>query len=290
VAASGPVDRQLLGGGIEFLSTLGFKVIAGSSVHERMGYLAGSDEQRASDLNCMIQDPNVRAIFIARGGYGVMRLLDAVDCQNLRKDPKLIAGMSDLTALQLSLFTRCRLVTLSAPMTAGQIGNGPDEQTRQSFVDAVTKPFPGRDLLLQVRDRVKVLRHGQGSGYLVGGCLSMVCALLGTPHSPDFRDCILFLEDVNEPLYRIDRMLTQLKLAGILDRINGLILGYFLGPRRSNLQRDVEKRAMELTGNAHFPVISSFPHGHALPNLTIPHGMPCRLETEPPRITIDDQY
>ena len=219
-----------------------------------------------------------------------MRLLDAVDCESLREDQKLIAGMSDLTALQLSLFTRCRLVTLSAPMTAGQIGNGPDELTRQSFVYALMSPLPGRDLLTQVRDKVTVLKHGQGSGYLVGGCLSMICALLGTPHCPDFRDCVLFLEDVNEPLYRVDRMLTQLKLAGILDRINGLILGHFLGPRRANLQREVEKLAMELTERAHYPAISGFPHGHALPNLTIPHGMPCRLETEVPLLTIADRY
>ncbi|MEW6533448.1 MAG: LD-carboxypeptidase [Thermodesulfobacteriota bacterium] len=290
VATSGPVDRKLLDKGMEFLSGLGFKVIAGSCIHERMGYLAGSDEQRAADLNCMIQDPNVRAIFFARGGYGAMRLLDLVDCDTLREDPKLIAGMSDLTALQLSLFARCRLVTLSAPMIAGQIGNGPDELTRQSFVDAVTKPFAGRDLLSAVHDKVNVLRHGRGSGCLVGGCLSMICALLGTPHCPDFHACVLFLEDVNEPLYRVDRMLTQLKLAGILDRINGLILGHFLGPRGSHLRREVEKRAVELTENARFPIISGFPHGHALPNLTIPHGMPCHMETRPLRLTIADRY
>ncbi|MEW6113010.1 MAG: LD-carboxypeptidase, partial [Thermodesulfobacteriota bacterium] len=216
VAASGPVDLRLLGKGIEFLSNLGLKVSTGSCIHERIGYLAGSDEQRASDLNCMIQDPDIRAVFFARGGYGSMRLLDAVDCATLHKDPKLIAGMSDLTALQLSLFTRCRLATLSAPMIAGQIGNGPDELTRQSFVDALMRPLPGRDLLSAVRDGVNVLKHGRGSGPLVGGCLSMICALLGTPHCPDFSDCVLFLEDVNEPLYRVDRMLTQLKLAGIL--------------------------------------------------------------------------
>jgi len=286
IAASGPVDPKLLRKGTEFLSSLGFKVITGPCIHERMGYLAGSDEQRVSDLNGMIRDPGIRALFFARGGYGAMRLLDSVDSDSLCKDPKLVAGMSDVTALQLSLFTRRRFVTLSAPMPAGQIGSGPDELTRQSFVEALMRPLPGRDLLSQVHDRVTVLRHGQGAGYLVGGCLSIICALMGTPHCPSFHNCILFLEDVNEPLYRVDRMLTQLKLAGILERISGLILGYFLGPRRSDLRREVEKRAMELAKDAQFPIISGFPHGHALPNLTIPHGMPCHIETEPLRLTI----
>lgn len=284
VAPSGPCDIHLLNAGIAFLRGHGFDVLTGCHLNARDGYLAGLDHQRCRDLNAMLQEPQVRGIFCARGGYGVMRILDSIDLDAVRSDPKFLVGMSDITALQLSLFTRTRLVTFAGPMIAGQVASGLDSLSEEWLLKILTHPLERRDLFSPPRP-VRVLRPGKASGGLIGGCLSLVCALLGTDHSPDYSDAILFLEDVNEPTYRIDRMLTQLKLAGVLARIRGLVLGHFVGSESDkNLIRAVEDIVLELTENNPIPVVSRFLHGHVLPNLTIPHGFAADLDTNVPSL------
>lgn len=286
VAPSGPTDTELLNMGIEFLRGLGFNVLAGCNVNAQCGYLAGPDGQRCRDFNAMLREPRVRGVCFARGGYGVMRILDAIDIEAVRTDPKILLGMSDITALQLSLFTRAGLVTFAGPMPAGQMAAGLDSVSAESLVTALTTPVEPRDLFIS-SPGVRVLRSGKASGVLIGGCLSLVCALLGTAHSPDYADAILFLEDVNEPAYRIDRMLTQLKLAGILARIRGMVLGHFMGSdENGNLGSTVEKIALELTEDNPVPVVSRFLHGHTLPNLTVPHGAPADLDTHIPSLVV----
>ncbi len=280
VAPSGPADTDLLNMGIEFLQRQGFRVLAGCNVNARCGYLAGADSQRCWDLNAMLREPPVRGVCFARGGYGVMRILDSIDIEAVKADPKILLGMSDITALQLSLFTRAGLVTFAGPMPAGQVAAGLDSVSAESLVTALTRPIEPRDLFIS-SPGVHVLRPGRASGVLVGGCLSLVAALLGTPHCPDYTDAILLLEDINEPAYRIDRMLTQLKLAGALALIGGMVLGHFVGPDdNGNLGSTVEKIALELTEDNPIPVVSRFLHGHTLPNLTVPHGIPADLDTD----------
>lgn len=286
VSASGPPDPDLLNTGVEFLRSHGFRTRLGQYVCERNGYLAGNDEQRCTDLNTMLADPEVRGVLLARGGYGVMRLLDSIDHEAVVRDPKLLLGMSDVTALQLSLFCRCGLATFSGPMIAGQVGGGLDPVSEESLLRGLTEPLEGRRLLPISVDGVQTLRSGDACGPLLGGCLSLVVALLGTVHSPDFTGSILLLEDVNEPLYRLDRMLTQLKLAGILSRVAGIVLGHFLGTQETDLREEVERLILELTSEHPVPVVSRVPHGHVLPNLTIPHGVRVALDTEPPGLTV----
>jgi muramoyltetrapeptide carboxypeptidase len=286
VAPSGPADTGLLNVGIEFLQRQGFNILAGCNVNAQCGYLAGPDDQRCWDLNAMLREPRIRGVCFARGGYGVMRILDSVDIEAVRADPKILLGMSDITALQLSLFTRTGLVTFAGPMPAGQMAAGLDSVSAESLVTAMTRPIEQRDLFIS-SPGVHVLRSGKASGALIGGCLSLVCALLGTAHSPDYTDAILLLEDVNEPAYRIDRMLTQLKLAGILARIRGMVLGHFIGPdENGNLGSTVEKIVLELTEDNPIPVVSRFLHGHTLPNLTVPHGAPADLNTDAPSLLV----
>jgi muramoyltetrapeptide carboxypeptidase len=278
MSASGPIFPDLVSQGILFLEELGFRVKIGQHLHEKRGYLAGADEQRLEDLNSMLGDPEVRAIFFARGGYGAMRLLDRLDGSSVVQDPKILIGMSDITALQLSLLTRFNLLTYSGPMIAGQVSAGLDDTSKESFIRALTEPLNNRNLW-PPDSRVRALRGGSTQGRLIGGCLSLVAALMGTPHAPDFANSVLFLEDVNEPPYRIDRMLTQLKLAGVLEKLRALVLGHFLGPDGEDLVQEVDGIVMELAEEIPLTIISGFPHGHTLPNLTLPHGAPVRLDT-----------
>ena len=286
VAASGPPVPELLSQGIRSVQERGFRVREGCHLRERNAYLAGEDSQRCQDLNSMLRDPEIRAIFFARGGYGVMRLLDSIDYEAILDDPKILLGMSDITALQLSLYALCGLVTFAGPMIAGQIAEGLDRVSEESMMQALTEPPATRDPFSSFDDSVRIVRSGIASGRLVGGCLSLATSLLGTPHCPEFKDTILFLEDVHEPPYRIDRMLTQLKLAGVLDGVKAVILGYFLGQDGEDLLPEAERILLDLIGDCPIPILSRFPHGHALPNLTIPHGLPVRLDTETRSITV----
>ena len=288
VSPSGPVDRTLLKKGLSFFQDRNFRVTVGRHANERLGYLAGTDKNRAADLNAMLTDPEIRCILFARGGYGVMRILDLLELAYLVHQPKLLVGMSDLTALQLTLFSKFKLVTYSGPMVAGQIAIGLDALSEKSFIQALTKPLPGRELLSALECPATILRHGSAHGFLIGGCLSLVTALLGTSHVPDFSETILFLEDVNEPLYRLDRMLTHLKLAGVLHKIQGIVLGHFIGPKSEDLAEHVEKLVLDIMGNTDIPIMSRLPHGHALPNIMLPHGAPIRLSTNPQSLQVID--
>lgn len=287
VAASGPATPDLLEAGLAFLVSKGFRIVRGCHILERNDYLAGTDDQRCNDLNAMLRDPEVRAIAFARGGYGMMRLLDSIDREAIASDAKILWGMSDVTALQLSLYRTCNLVTFAGPMIAGQVAAGLDRVSEEWLVKALTEPILGRNLWpADDEANVRIVRSGNATGVLLGGCLSLVTALLGTEHQPDFAGKILLLEDVNESLYRIDRMLTQLKLCGVLERIAGLILGYFTGPEEEDLAAEVERLATEFTQDNPVPVISRFPHGHHLPNLTLPLGVPLELDTQAGKLLV----
>jgi muramoyltetrapeptide carboxypeptidase len=280
VAASGPADPALLVTGVEWLESRGFRVVAGPNVRNRNGYLAGTDDERVVDLNSMLADSRVRGIFAARGGYGSMRILESLETELVRRDPKIIVGMSDITALQLYLFSQCGLVTFSGPMVAGQMAQGLDSLSVESLLQTVTVPLDGKELIPgSFVESMRVVRPGNSSGILIGGCLSLVTALLGTPYCPDFSGAILFLEEVNEPPYRIDRMLTQLRLAGVFEQIRGVVTGHFLGPQGGDIQQEAERIIVEITESSHCPVIAGLPHGHTLPNLTLPHGIPVTMDT-----------
>lgn len=286
VSVSGPTDEASLQKGIAFLQSIGLRPIVGQYALESEGYVAGCDEHRLSDLNAMIRDRELHGIMFSRGGYGVLRILESVDYEAFTRNPKLLLGMSDITALQLSLFARCRLATLSGPMVASHMAEGLDPVSQDWLVRGITEHQEGRELLPSSWPTLRVLRGGRARGPLLGGCLSLVAALLGAAHTPDFRGAILLLEDVHEPLYRIDRMLTQLKLAGILRAIAALVLGYFLGPEKENLLEETERLVVKMTDENPVPILSGVPHGHALPNLTIPHGMPVELDADIPSMKV----
>jgi muramoyltetrapeptide carboxypeptidase len=279
IAPAGPVNQNLLNQGIAELEKLGLKTVLGKSVAAESGYLAGCDEIRQSDVNSMFKNPNIHALFAARGGYGCMRMLECLDYKSVRLNPKIVLGMSDITALQSALFKKSGLVTLAGPMVAGCIGNGLDHISSESLHHFLFRPISHNYIFASATEG-KVLAPGRAVGNLLGGCLSLICALLGSKYSCSFKNAILFIEDVNEPLYRIDRMLMQLHLAGVFKKISGLILGRFLDSSGNILDNEVESILFSIITRPGFPIISRIPHGHSLPNLTFPHGAHVELNTD----------
>ena len=213
----------------EVIAALGFKVKVGEHLAARRGYLAGTDAQRAADLNAMFADPAVNAIVCLRGGWGAARVLPLLDYERIRRTPKALLGFSDITALHCALQARAGLVSFHGPMGSGSWNAFNVDQFRRLFLDRELMAYRNKhdagDELVPRRNRTVTIRGGTARGELVGGNLAVLVALAGTPYMPDFDGRILFLEDVSEAPYRIDRMLSTLKLSGALDRIAGFIFG-----------------------------------------------------------------
>jgi muramoyltetrapeptide carboxypeptidase len=211
------------------IASMNLRAKVGRYVASRYGYLAGTDQQRASDLNAMFEDDEVRAIFAVRGGWGSARLLPLLDWRTIRANPKLLIGSSDITALHLAIAARAGFPTIHAPNAASSW----QEISRTSFqslaFDGATPTFgdrsPTGELFDTQRWSTTTIREGRARGRLLGGNLSVLAALVGTPWLPKFDGAILFLEDVGEAEYRIDRLLSQLALSGLLRKVAGVVFG-----------------------------------------------------------------
>ncbi len=214
----------------ESLAVLGFKTKRGPSLLARRGYFAGTDEQRAADLNAMFADPEVRAIHCVRGGWGSARILPLLDWKTIAKNPKILLGYSDITALLLALHARTGLVTFHGPVAAAQWNPFNVGYIKRVLQEGEAVTFENlkeidEDDLTVVENRVQTLRPGTARGRLLGGNLTVLTSLVGSDYLPDWEGCILFIEDVEEAPYRIDRMLTQLRLAGILQKARAVVWG-----------------------------------------------------------------
>jgi muramoyltetrapeptide carboxypeptidase len=214
----------------ESWAALGFKTKRGANLLARRGYFAGTDEQRAADLNAMFSDPGVRAVHCVRGGWGSARLLPLLDWPLIAKNPKILLGYSDITALLLSLHAKTGLVTFHGPVAGSQWNPFNVGYIKRVLVDGEAVPFENlkeidEDALTITENRVQTLRPGTARGRLLGGNLTVLTSIIGSGYLPDWDGCILFLEDVEEAPYRIDRMLTQLRLAGILQKARAVIWG-----------------------------------------------------------------
>lgn len=280
IAPASPMRAERLTHGIQYLESRGFRIKLGQHIREVHGYLAGEDLLRSADLNAMFADDTVRAIFCARGGYGSPRILDAIDYKSIRRHPKILVGYSDITAIQLALFKKAELVTFSGPMVAVEMGNGIDPFTESNFWKMLMAPAPGFRMITN-SDSI-CLRPGRATGRLLGGCLSLICSLLGTPFLPDFKGAILFVEEVGEEPYRIDRMLNQLKLAGILNSVNGIVFGQFpdCAPKSDSPSLTLQQVFAELTADLSIPILMNFPYGHVDAKYTIPVGAEAIINTD----------
>ncbi len=222
-----PVNVEIVA---ESLAALGFKTRRGANLLARRGYFAGTDEQRAADLNAMFADPEVRAIHCVRGGWGSARLLPLLDWKMIARNPKILLGYSDITTLLLALHAKTGLVTFHGPVGASQWNPFNVGYIKRVLQDGEAVTFENlkeidEDDLTVIENRVQTLRPGTARGRLLGGNLTVLSSLVGSGYLPDWDGCILFLEDVEEAPYRIDRMLTQLRLAGILEKARAVIWG-----------------------------------------------------------------
>lgn len=225
-------DRFEVALAMETIRAMGLVPKLGQHVGARYGFLAGGDEERAADLNAMYADPAVRAIFAVRGGSGAARILPLLDWAAIRANPKLLIGFSDITALHMAIAARAGTPTVHGPnlgSTTNNWGKLSWDAFRALVFEGATPTFatpPGvDDRLVQRSGRIRTFRPGKASGRLFGGNLLVLAALMGTPYLPDFNGAILFLEEVDEAPNRIDRMLTQLALGGVLERLSGVVFG-----------------------------------------------------------------
>jgi muramoyltetrapeptide carboxypeptidase len=287
-ALSGPVDPGRLETGLSALRRLGFEPVVADNVLMRHGLFAGSDADRLAAFHRLAADPDLPAILFARGGHGVLRLLPHLDWDLLARRPRAYMGYSDLTPFLLEVVRRLGLVAFHGPMVAADLARGMSPEDEASFLAALAGRWPAE---LPFKG---VLRAGEARGPLLGGCLSLLTATLGTPWAPDLAGAVVFWEDVNEPPYRVDRMLTHLGLSGNLGSIAGMIVGHLgdsQGPGRDPVDwpSQVAAQVADNLAGYPWPLAWGLESGHVPPNRTLPLGMAARLDTAAGRLVLGEE-
>jgi muramoyltetrapeptide carboxypeptidase len=285
--ASPPPDPKAVDRAIGQVEWLGFKPKLGRHVRARHGFLAGSDRDRAGDLMRMFLDVRVKGIICLRGGYGTARLLERLDYAAIRQNPKVFAGYSDITGLHCALLKKAGLVTFHSPMLNEGLGR-PDfpKFSVGSFLRTVMEASPAGSIVsgFEEASQIDIVRRGVASGRLIGGNLSVLVTTLGTPYQPELRGRVLFLEDVNEAPYKIDRMLTQLLNAGVLQQVAGVAVGVNrdcmdpLATKTSEYRQSVDDVMHERLKPLGVPVVLGLPFGHQRHNATLPIGVRATLD------------
>ena len=286
-ALSGKVDPARLEAGLESLAAAGFEPVQAANLHSRCGLFAGSDEERLDAFHQLAADDSVNAIIFARGGSGVLRVLPGIDWRLLARRPRAYVGYSDLTPFLMQVIARLGLVTFHGPMVAADFARGLSSAELDSFTRVL-----GGDLPVTLTLRTEALPDsGTVEGPLLGGCLTMLAATLGTPYAPDLSGALLFLEEVGEPLYRFDRMLTHLRLSGSLAHLEALIAGHLEGeggdPQSAASSEVLLDQLRREARGFPWPLAWGLAAGHDRPNLTLPLGLQARLDPAAGRLTIE---
>ena len=275
--ASAVSDLHILEAGIAYLESLGLRVISKRSPVVSTNYLAGSDEARIEEFNAFLRDPNIQAIFCARGGYGSLRILPHLDYEAAHRSPTLIIGYSDITAIHLAMYAKAGIPGISGPMVSTEWADTNPESERL-FWELASGGIPN-PLLSPKGQSLIGLKEGAVSGTLLGGNLAVLTRLIGTPYLPSLEGAILFIEDIGEPAYRVDGMLAHLKLAGIWDQLGGLVIGEFTNS--SNPERtsdEIMSVFVDYCRTAPFPVAYGLMYGHIPVKNAIPIGVQAHLE------------
>ncbi len=270
-APSGPITT--ISPAIRMLQDAGLQTIISSDIERRDNYLAGSDNRRIEELHDLFRNPQVKAIWAARGGFGCARIIADLDYDLIKRNPKIIIGFSDLTVLLNTIQKKTGLITFHGPVLSTIMRDGIKALT--DCLVTLSRPIPDN---LKIKG-LEILRPAEAKGRLIGGNLSCLLSLLGTPYEPEWQNAILLLEDINEPAYKIDRMLTQLQQAGRLEQVSGIILGDFLDNDLRTLS-DIEliwQRVLDISSD--IPVWANFPMGHGTKNLILPLGLPALMDS-----------
>lgn len=277
---AGPVkDSRVFEDGINLIKELGFKVKLQGAFQNNGHYLADNDAARAKSLHALWDDTSVQAVMAIRGGFGSVRMLGHIELGRLQRNPKMLIGFSDVSALISGLISHANLVAVHGPVVTSLPLH--DKQSVHQLFALLTGEAEDS---IGVKG-IEILRGGNRRGRILGGNLTTLVHLIGTPWDSSWADALLVLEDTGESLYRLDRMLTQLALSGRLDRLAGLILGTF-DPGNSDrleilrLQEQVWQRVLELTQHLDFPVWADFPVGHQTANFALPMGMEATMDSQ----------
>jgi muramoyltetrapeptide carboxypeptidase len=283
--ASPPEKPELIDETIARLTAFGFRIKPGKHVRKRDSYLAGSDQERADDINAMFADPEVKGIYALRGGYGSCRILPLLNYETIRANPKPFIGYSDVTAMHNAILIKTGLVTFHGSNASSAFEPGNEAACRRALMD----PVNADNSILFSRERagtkLQTIVPGKVTGRLIGGNMTCLLRLLGTPYAPDFRGVILFLEDTGEKAYRIDGNFCHLRLAGVLDQIGGLIIGQFDHTDAAEetriaacLQREAERIGV--------PCVTGAPIGHFAEQITLPHGAQVEFDAGEGRLSL----
>jgi len=277
IAPASPVSRAEIAQSLTLLESFPFKIRLGRHLFDHLRYLAGPDHDRVSDLHQMFSDPDVRAVFCARGGYGSARLLDKIDFDLIQRNPKVVVGFSDLTALLVALYERSGLISIHGPT----LSDLPKNNNWHHVSRLITTSHKPQILFKQGR----VINEGKARGTLLGGNLSTICSLLDTPFLPSFEGVILFLEEKGESPYKLDRMLTHLLLSGRLHGVSALVIGQIEDCGEKELIYNLlEERLRALA----IPVVTGLPVGHGVENRALPLGIPAVVDTERMVLAIEE--
>ena len=291
--ASNVPEDQELHIAMDLVRSLGFSAKPSPNLFSRTQYLAGTDKERADDLNAMFADPEVDAIFCVRGGYGSGRLLHYLDYDMIAANPKIIMGYSDITAILNAIYLRTGLITFHGPIAGGNFSDYTYDQYNRVLVEPSSTTeiggppaFETRPGVVDWENRLTAIVSGSAEGHLVGGNLSLVVTLLGTPFEPNFDGAILFLEDVSEPPYSVDRMLTHLWMTGKLERVAGIILGKFTDDSYDSNTFSMEQVMRDRFEPLGIPTLRGAMIGHIEDKTVVPIGIQARLDVDAGTLTL----
>ena len=285
--ASAPNDPNRLDIGMEGFRQLGFEPVVAPNGRKKLGFLGGTDQERADDIHTMFSDPTIAGIVCARGGYGTTRMVDLLDPEIIAKNPKVFVGYSDISTLSAFFYEQCDLVSFYGPMIAVEFAKGPTPFVQESFLRMLTRPEPyGPIGAPEGWTLKKTLVGGKVSGEIAGGCLCLFESVLGTPFEVKMRDKIFFFEDIDAEPYQMDRSLTHLLYAGFFEGVRGIAIGECAGCEHvegrsgyDNCQslEDVIRDRLEPLG---VPIVMGLPFGHGTEKATLPYGVQATLDAD----------
>ncbi|MBI5374635.1 MAG: LD-carboxypeptidase [Candidatus Schekmanbacteria bacterium] len=288
VATAGTFEKERFFKGKSLIESFGYNVCYDESIWGRNRYIAGNDKERAEAINKAFSDDNVKGIIVVRGGYGSGRALPYIDFNLIKKNPKIFCGSSDITFLHIAIQNLCGFATYYGPMPAGNNAAKSYAEEFRAFFDITS----GRTKTLRVKvPDIEIIRGSSGEGRIAGGCLSIINATLGTPWEINTEGKVLFIEDIGEPPYRVDRMLFQLKMSGKLSGLQGLIVGHMVDGNSANRfewDNAFREIILEATTGTSYPIIYGFPAGHGAGSVTIPINGSVMIDGENGFVEITD--